>query len=155
MKTAIVTGSFDPITIGHYDIIQRAAALFSKVVVAVLDNTDKHMVFSAKQRLDSVKECFDDCDNITVKLWQGLLADLVVQTQKPVIVRGARNAGDFEYERMLFEINRELSGAETVILPAKKEYEFISSGFVKELIKYKKPLDGYVPARAIEVFTKK
>jgi pantetheine-phosphate adenylyltransferase len=155
MKTAIVTGSFDPITIGHYDIIQRAAALFSKVVVAVLDNTEKRMLLSAKQRLDSVKECFDDCDNITVKPWQGLLADLVMQTDNPVIIRGARNAGDFEYERMLFEINRELSGAETVILPAKKEYEFISSGFVKELIKYKKPLDGYVPARAIEVFTKK
>jgi len=151
MKTAIVTGSFDPITIGHYDIIERANALFSKVIVAVLDNTEKHFVYSAEKRFLSVKECFSDNANITVRLWNGLLADLVLQTESPVIVRGARNTCDFEYERMIFEINRDLAGAETVLLAAKREYEYISSTFVRELIKYKRPLDGYVPKRAIEV----
>lgn len=151
MKTAIVTGSFDPITNGHYDLILRAAALFPKVIVAVLDNTEKHLLFRSQKRYLSVKRCFDAVPNVEVLLWDGLLADLAEQTADAVIVRGARNAVDFDYEKMLFEINRTLSGVESVILPAKKEYEFISSTFVKELIKYKKPIDGFVPERAIEV----
>ncbi|PKM62537.1 MAG: pantetheine-phosphate adenylyltransferase [Firmicutes bacterium HGW-Firmicutes-21] len=154
MKTAIVTGSFDPITMGHFDVIERASQLFSQVIVAVLDNTEKRFLFSAEKRFQSVLECFKDNTNISVRLWNGLLADLVTQIENPVIVRGARNAGDFEYERMLFEINRSLAGAESIVLPAKKEYEFISSTFVKELIKYKKPLYGYVPNEAIEVLIK-
>lgn len=151
MKTAIVTGSFDPITIGHFDLIKRACELFPKVVVAVLDNTEKRFLFSAEKRFLSVKACFEDNARITVRLWNGLLADLVAQTEEPVIIRGARNAGDFEYEHMLFEINRALVAAESIVLPSKKEYGFISSTFVRELIKYNRPLEGYVPKKAIEV----
>lgn len=151
MKTAIVTGSFDPITIGHYDIIVRAKELFPRVIVAVLDNSEKHFSVSAEKRFLSVKECFSANPEITVIEWNGLLADLVLQTEEPVIVRGARNTFDFEYEHMIFEINRDLAGVETVLLPAKREYEYISSTFVRELIKYNKPLDGYVPEKAIKV----
>ncbi len=151
MKTAIVTGSFDPITAGHYDIIMRAAELFPRVTVLVLDNTEKHFYFSPEKRLKSVQKCFEDMDRVNVLLWNGLLADFVLQNGNPVIIRGARNSVDFEYERMLYEINRALAGAESVILPAKKEYEYVSSTFVRELLKYGKPLDGYVPEKAIEV----
>lgn len=151
MKTAIVTGSFDPITIGHYDLIRRASELFPRVIVAVLDNTEKRFLFSSQKRFLSVKSCFADNPNITVRLWNGLLADLVLQTENAVIIRGARNSSDFEYERTLFEINRSLAGAESIILPAKKEYEYISSTFVRELIKYKRPLTGYVPENAIDI----
>ncbi|MDD4163786.1 MAG: pantetheine-phosphate adenylyltransferase [Eubacteriales bacterium] len=154
MKTAIVMGSFDPVTIGHYDIIKRAKALFPKVIVVVLDNSEKNFLFSSEKRFMSVKACFSDDKDVSVILWNGLFADLVLQTENPVIVRGARTAVDFEYERMLHEINRELSGAETVILPSKRENEYISSTFVRELIKYNKPLAGYVPDKAIEVLGK-
>ncbi|HAN20267.1 MAG: pantetheine-phosphate adenylyltransferase [Clostridiales bacterium GWF2_36_10] len=154
MKTAIVTGSYDPITTGHFDLIKRASELFPRVIVAVLDNTEKRFLFNTEKRFLSVKACFSHNANITVRLWNGLLADLVLQTENPVIVRGARNTLDFEYERILFEINRELADAESIILPAKKEYEFISSTFVRELIKYKRPLTGYVPDKAIEILNK-
>jgi pantetheine-phosphate adenylyltransferase len=151
LKTAIVTGSFDPITAGHYDIIMRAAELFPRVTVAVLDNTEKRFYFSPEKRLKSVQKCFEDKSKVDVLLWNGLLADFVLQTEDPVIIRGARNSVDFEYERMLFEINRQLSGVESIVLPAKKEFEYISSTFVRELLKYGKPLNGYVPQKAIEV----
>lgn len=151
LKTAIVTGSFDPITVGHYDVIMRAAELFPRVTVAVLDNTEKRFYFSPEKRLKSVQKCFEDNNRVDVLLWNGMLADFILQVDQPVIVRGARNSVDFEYERMLYEINRTLAGVESVILPAKKEYEYISSTFVRELLKYDKPLDGYVPAKAIEV----
>lgn len=151
MKTAVITGSFDPITVGHFDIINRAAELFPAVLVAVLNNSEKSFLFSEERRFGSAKACFEDNDKVKVVLWDGLLAELLATVENPVIVRGARGAFDFEYEKMLFEINRELSGTESIVLPAKREYEFISSTFVRELIKYGRPLKGYVPDKAAEV----
>lgn len=150
-NTAIVTGSFDPITVGHIDIIERADTLFERVIVAVLDNTAKHTMFSAEQRLFSVRSCFMNRAGVEVVLENGLLADFAAATENAVIVRGARNTMDFEYEKTLFEINKSLCGVDTVVLPAKKEYEFISSSFVKELIKYGKDTSEYIPKAAADI----
>ncbi len=151
--TAVISGSFDPITVGHEDIIRRAAGLFGKVKVVVAENTEKKNFFSAEARFDSVKAVFDNNKNIEVVKSEGLIS-VYVKSVDGVIVRGVRSASDFDYEKMLFDINNELEGVETVMLPARSEYAFISSTFVRDLIIYGRPIDKYVPKAALEVLNK-
>ncbi len=151
MKTAILSGTFDPITVGHLDIIERASAMFERVVVAVSSNTEKHCRFSDSVRVDSVRAAVAHLENTSVELCTGLLAEFCARYESPVIVRGARNGSEFDYERSLFVINRNLGAPETIVLPAQSGMDHISSTYVRELVKYKKPLDGVVPEGAIRV----
>lgn len=151
MKTAIISGTFDPITVGHMDIIVRASKLFDKVVIAVSANTEKHCFLTDEGRLESVKKSVCQYSNVEVKQVNGLLAEFCKQYENPVIVRGARNGSEFDYERSLFVINKGLGAPETIILPSESGMDHISSTYVRELIKYDKPLEGAVPQGAIEV----
>ena len=147
MKIAIYPGSFDPITLGHLDIIRRAALCFDKVFVCVMDNCDKksHM-FPAEKRLEMLRRSVEEFPNVEAELYRGLLADYAREKGGHVIVKGLRNATDFDLEYQMAAINRGIwAELETVFLPASVEYQHFSSTMVREMIRYRQPLATYVP----------
>lgn len=148
--TAVLPGSFDPITNGHRDLALRAAALFDRVVLLVMDNGAKQTMFDLSQRVAIAREAFRPEERVEVEGCEGLLCDYVKSHPGAVILKGARSGTDFDYEYGLYEINRELEDCETLILPSKKELVFLSSTFVRELIRHGRPLDAYVPEGACE-----
>ena len=150
MKTAVVSGTFDPVTVGHKDLIDRAAAVFGRVTVAVSRNTEKRNMFSDKARFESVRAVFADRDDIEVVLLEGLLAKLVKE-KDGVLVRGVRGTGDYDYETDLALINAELEGVETVFIPSRPEFSFVSSTFVRDMVIYHRSVEKYVPEEALKV----
>ncbi len=158
MKTAIISGTFDPMTVGHIDIVKRASRIFDKVVVAVSSNSEKNCFFPDEIRLAAVVESIKDIDNAKAYLCEGLLAEFCNRFENPIIVRGARMGSEFDYERTLFIINKNLGVPETIVFPAESGMEHISSTYVRELIKYGKPIDDAVSVGAkqiIEEYLKK
>ncbi len=150
MRTAVITGMFDPFTKGHEDLVRRAARLFDKVVILVSRNAEKKGLLPEDVRVEAIRACFPDGLAEPV-LPDGLLADFVQRYENPVLVRGARNGSDFDYESQLYAINRELGDLESVVLPSSGELAHVSSTYARELIRYHKPLDGAIPAPAAEV----
>lgn len=154
-EKALIAGSFDPITLGHMDIIERAAGMFDTVYVLLCVNSEKRSMFTPDQRLALIGAACAGFSNIVVERCDGLLADYAVAHGIPVIVKGARDAADFDYEKMMYNINTRLGdGLETILLPARSELSHISATFVRELIKYKKPLAGAVPDSVAEIIYK-
>ena len=149
-KIAVCPGSFDPLTLGHYDIILRAADLFDEVIVLVMKNTVKNSFLSPAQRVNFADKCFEKFPNIRVDLYDGLLCEYAKEQGVTAIVKGVRGATDFEYESQLYAINRALEDCETVFLPAKPEYAHISSTFVRDLILYHRPIAPYLPPESSE-----
>ena len=152
MRIAIYPGSFDPVTLGHLDIIRRAALCFDKVFVCVMDNCDKksHM-FPAEKRLELLRRSVAELPNVEAELFRGLLADYAREKEAHVIVKGLRNATDFDLEYQMAAINRGIwSQLETVFLPASIEYQHFSSTMVREMIRYGQPLEKYVPLAVAE-----
>ncbi len=157
MKIAIYPGSFDPITLGHLDIIRRAALCFDKVFVCVMDNCDKksHM-FPAEKRLEMLRRSVEELPNVEAELYRGLLADYAREKGGHVIVKGLRNATDFDLEYQMAAINRGIwAELETVFLPASVEYQHFSSTMVREMIRYRQPLEKYVPRAVAEELEQK
>ena len=157
MKIAIYPGSFDPITLGHLDIIRRAALCFDKVFVCVMDNCDKksHM-FPAEKRLEMLRRSVEELPNVEAELYRGLLADYAREKGGHVIVKGLRNATDFDLEYQMAAINRGIwAELETVFLPASVEYQHFSSTMVREMIRYRQPLEKYVPRAVTEELKQK
>ena len=150
MRTAILSGSFDPFTVGNYDLAKRAAALFDRVVILLGRNPDKAGTFPEEVRLEAIRACFPD-GSVTVERFDGLLVDFVKKYENPVFVRGARTETDYAYESELAAKNRDLGGVDTVILPAKGEISFVSSTYARERLRYGRTLEGVVPdaARAV------
>ena len=151
MKNAVCSGSFDPITLGHYDVIARAAACFERVWVCVSPNADKkNQMFTPEQKLTLVQAAVADLPNVTAVLWPGLLADYAVARNANIIVRGVRNATDFDAEYQLALINRGLrEGLETFLLPASAPWQHFSSSMAREMIRYHQPLENYLPGAVI------
>ena len=155
MRTAICSGSFDPITLGHLDIIRRAAACFDRVCVCVSPNAEKkNQMFTPEQKLLLVRTAVADLPNVEAELWPGLLADFAVDHGAKVIVRGVRNGMDFDMEYQMAVINRGIHPQlETMLLPASAAYQHFSSSMAREMIRYGQPLERYVPepvARELE-----
>ena len=148
MRTAICSGSFDPITLGHLDIIRRAAACFDRVCVCVVPNAEKtNQMFTPEQKLQLVEAAVRDIPNVEAELWPGLLAEFAQRHNATAIVRGVRNATDFDVEYQLALINKGLCGSpETIFLPAAAEYQHFSSSMAREMIRYHQPLEKYLPA---------
>lgn len=148
MRTAVCSGSFDPITLGHLDVIRRAAACFDRVVVCVSPNAEKkNQMFTPEQKLRLVRAAVAELPNVEAELWPGLLADFAAAHGADVIVRGVRNATDFDVEYQMALINRGICpGLETMLLPAGQEYQHFSSSMVREMIRYRQPLERYLPA---------
>ena len=134
MRKAIFPGSFDPFTLGHYDILKRSLSLFDEIIVGVGRNNQKKTMFSEKQRLSFIENCFKDDKKIKVEAYQGLTIDFCKKVGASFIVRGIRNNGDFEFEKAIARTNRKLSKIETIFLLTSAKTSFISSRIVRELI---------------------
>ncbi|WP_341729089.1 pantetheine-phosphate adenylyltransferase [Brooklawnia sp.] len=130
---AVCPGSFDPITRGHLDIIVRAASVFSEVIVAVGRNTTKNYMFDVHERLGLVTDAVSEMANVRVALIDGLLVDFCAAQGAKVIVKGVRFGSDFDYELQMSQLNRQLSGIETALLPAGREFGTISSSMLREV----------------------
>ena len=151
MRTAICSGSFDPITLGHLDIIRRAAACFDRVCVCVSPNAEKkNQMFTPEEKLLLVRTAVEDLPNVEAELWPGLLADFAVDHCATAIVRGVRNTSDFDVEYQMALINQGIHpGLETMLLPASAAYQHFSSSMAREMIRYGQPLEQYLPASII------
>ena len=146
MTRALIPGSFDPVTVGHEDLIARAAEIFDEVIVCAFENSNKHYMFSEEERYAFLKAVADGYDNVKADISHGLVAAYAEENDCAVIVKGCRSASDFDDEYSQALINRELSpNIETVILPASPEVAFISSTMVRELIRYGVDFSQYVP----------
>ena len=125
MRKAIFPGSFDPFTLGHYDILKRSLSLFDEIIVGVGRNNQKKTMFSEKQRLSFIENCFKDDKKIKVEAYQGLTIDFCKKVGASFIVRGIRNNGDFEFEKAIARTNRKLSKIETIFLLTSAKTSFI------------------------------
>lgn len=136
MKRAIFPGSFDPITLGHYDIIQRGIGLFDELIIAIGENADKSYMFSLEDRMRFIREAFADEPRIKVASYRGLTVDFCKQVGAAYILRGLRNPGDFEFEKAIAHTNRKLSEIETVFLLTGSGKSYISSSIVRDVIRH-------------------
>lgn len=135
MKRALFPGSFDPITLGHYDIIKRALDLFDEIVVAIGVNGDKNYMFTVEQRKEFIEKAFADEPKVKVTTYQGLTVDFSKEIDAQFILRGLRNPADFEFEKAIAHTNRKLSQIETVFLLTAARTSFISSSIVRDVIR--------------------
>ncbi len=136
MKTAVLPGSFDPVTNGHLDIIKRASLIFDEVIVLVMKNINKKSLFSVKERIEMLKTSVSGLKNVTVSFCDTLISDYV-RNKNVVIVKGVRSSSDFNYEHQMALINKELNVyCETMFLPAKSEYLAVSSSAVKQILNF-------------------
>lgn len=143
-------GSFDPVTLGHLDIIRRAAAIFDTVVVGVLHNPDKQGLFSVGQRVDMLERACAEIPNVKIIAWPGLLADLTRETGIRAVVRGVRNAADLDSESAMAHINGRLDpGLETLFLPASPERADVSASMVRQLASFGADISAFVPSQVL------
>lgn len=145
MRRAVCPGSFDPVTNGHLDVIGRTAALYDEVVVGVLRNPRKTGLFSVSERLEMLTEVTAGFGNVRVDAFSGLLVDYCRSHGIPVIVKGLRASGDFDYELQQAQMNRDLAGVETVFMAADPQHSFVSSSLVKEVATYGGDVAAHVP----------
>ena len=135
MKRAIFPGSFDPITLGHYDIIQRGISLFDEIIVAIGVNSDKKYMFTLEERKFFIEAAFKDEPKVRVITYEGLTIDLCKKMEADYILRGLRNPADFEFEKAIAHTNRKLSKIETVFLLTASKTSYISSSIVRDVIR--------------------
>ena len=145
MRRAIFPGSFDPITLGHQDIIERSIPLFDEIIIAVGTNSDKKYMFTLEQRIKFIKETFAKKKSISIASYQGLTIEFCKKSKADFIIRGLRNPADFEFEKAIAHTNRSLSGIETVFLLTSAGHAFISSSIVREIITNKGDYTKLVP----------
>jgi pantetheine-phosphate adenylyltransferase len=151
MTTALCPGSFDPPTLGHVDVVERAIKVFDRVVVSVVDNPSKESMFTTDQRIALLEELFGN--QVTVTSFSGLLVTHAIDQGADVVVKGLRSIDDYEYEKQMSQMNRHLSGMETVYMSTAAEYSFVSSSLVKEVAKLGGDVTALVPqavARALK-----
>jgi pantetheine-phosphate adenylyltransferase len=150
VRRAVCPGSFDPVTNGHVDIVQRAASLFDEVVVAVGVNKSKSRMFSADERIDMLKQAVGHLPNVTVDGFTGLLTTFCQERGIHAIVKGLRAVSDFDYELQMAQMNSSLTDVETVFVPTSPEYSFLASSLVKEVATFGGDVSGLVPDFVLE-----
>ncbi len=156
MRTVIYPGTFDPLTNGHLDLIQRAAKLFDRVIVAVAVNEGKGPLFTPEERMELVKASVTSIPNVEVDTFGGLLVDYVAQKGGHAIVRGLRAVSDFEFEFQLALMNRKLNEQlETIFMMPKESFTFLSSRIVKEIARLGGDVSNFVPAHVVQALLKK
>lgn len=150
MKKAVFPGSFDPITLGHVDIIQRALPLFDSIVIAIGNNYDKKYMFSLDQRKHFIEKTFEGIAKIEITSYEGLTVDFCKTHQIDYILRGLRNPADFEFEKAIAHTNRVMSKIETIFLLTSARTSFISSSIVRDIIRNNGDVSSFVPSVVIE-----
>jgi pantetheine-phosphate adenylyltransferase len=156
MRRAIYPGSFDPVTNGHLDVIDRARKLFDEVVVAVAHNDQKQPLFTLEERLSLLQTTVGNLDNVQIAPMPGLLVDFAVQRQATAVVRGLRAVSDFEFEFQMALMNRKLeANVETIFLMPKEEYTYLSSRIVKEIARLGGDVQKFLPPPVAEALRKR
>jgi pantetheine-phosphate adenylyltransferase len=145
MKRAIFPGSFDPLTLGHYDIIMRGITVFDELIIAIGKNADKKYMFSREERMRFITQAFKNQKQIKVLTYEGLTVDFCKKVDAAYILRGLRNPGDFEFEKAIAHTNRKLSEIETVFLLTSSGKSYISSSIVRDVIRNGGDYTGLVP----------
>ena len=155
MSIAICPGSYDPVTLGHLDIITRTSRIFDHVIVAVMINPNKKTSFTVEERIDLLRRATEGIPGVEVVGFTGLLADYARQKHAHIIIKGVRNMTDFDSEMQMARINQGIDPElETLLLPARAEFEHFSSTMAREMIRYHQPLEKYVPAPVAEELMK-
>lgn len=156
-KRALYTGSFDPMTNGHLDIIARASKMFDELVVGVIVNPNKKPLFTKEERVNMIEDVTAELGNVRVDCFQGLLADYVNEHHFDAVIRGLRATTDFEYEIQMAQMNDRLfhEGTESVFLMTSPEYSFISSSMIKEVVSLGGSVDGLIPERIMQEIKEK
>jgi len=145
VRRCVCPGSFDPVTNGHLDVVERASRLYDEVTVAVLVNNSKTGLFEVDERIEMLREVTADLGNVVVDSFQGLLVDYCREREIPVVVKGLRAVSDFDYELQMAQMNIGLSGVETLFMPTNPQHSFLSSSLVKEVAKWGGDISTYVP----------
>ncbi|HEX6920246.1 MAG TPA: pantetheine-phosphate adenylyltransferase [Actinomycetes bacterium] len=145
MRRCVCPGSFDPVTNGHLDVIERASRLYDEVTVAVLVNKSKQGLFSVEERIELLTEVTAHFGNVVIDSFHGLLVDYAREHGIPVIVKGLRAVSDFDYELQMAQMNHRLTGVETLFVATNPEYSFLSSSLVKEVATFGGDVSGLVP----------
>ena len=156
MRRAVYPGSFDPVTNGHLDVVERACKLFDEVIVAVAYNEEKQPLFSLEERLKFLQETVGRIDNVRITHFEGLLVEFALKQTAHAVIRGLRAVSDFEFEFQMALMNRKLEGnLETIFLMPKEEYTYLSSRLVKEIARLGGDVSQFVPAIVAESLRKK
>ena len=155
MRRAVCPGSFDPITYGHLDIIERASRHFDEVIVAVLENRTKSSLFSVDERISMITEVTNKFSNVRVDSWSGLLVDYCKSNSVQSIVKGLRAVSDFDYELQMAQVNLQGSGVETMFMATSPTHSFLSSSLVKELAHYGGDVSSMVPSSINEALKRR
>jgi pantetheine-phosphate adenylyltransferase len=150
VKRVVCPGSFDPITFGHLDIVERASSIFDEVVIAVMVNQTKKTLFTVEERMEMTKEVTSKFPNVKVDSWSGLLVDYCKKNEISIIVKGLRAVTDFDYELQMSQINLQLQGVETLFLSTAPAHSFLSSSLVKEIASHGGDVSSYIPAVLLE-----
>ncbi len=150
MKRAIFPGSFDPITLGHVDIINRALPLFDEIIIAIGINADKKYMFPLEKRKQFINETFANEPKIKVETYTGLTIEYCKQKNIDFILRGLRNPADFEFEKAIAQTNRKLAPVETVFLLTSADTSYISSSIVRDILRNGGNIDGFVPESVLK-----
>lgn len=146
MKTAVYPGSFDPVTLGHLDIIKRASKVFDRLIVAVLNNTSKNQLFTTDERIDLLRQVTSDLPNVEIDGFHDLLIHYMRTKQADVIVRAIRSVSDYEMELQMATMNRKIGeNVETLFMTSSPEYSYLSSSIVKEIAMFGGPVGDLVP----------
>jgi pantetheine-phosphate adenylyltransferase len=144
-KVALFPGTFDPFTIGHWSLIERGLQLVDEIIIAIGLNPNKNTYFPVEQRIATISKLFADNPNVSVKPYDNLTVDFAQEVGAQFILRGIRSVNDFEYEKNIADVNRQLTGIETFVLFTQPEYTHISSSIVRELLSHGRDVSEFVP----------
>lgn len=153
--TALCPGTFDPVTNGHIDVVERAATMFDQVVVAVIDNPNKEPMFTPEERVGMLEEAVSGLPNVEVASFDGLLVDYARDRGIGIIVKGLRAVSDFDYELQMAQMNRHLSGVETCFVPTNPQWSYLSSSLVKEVAQLGGDVSALVPGHVLPLLKEK
>ena len=145
MRKAIFPGTFDPFTLGHHSIVKRTLAFMDEVIIGIGYNDQKHCLLPIEKRLESIRKVYADEPRVKVMAYSGLTVDFAQEQGAEFMVRGIRSVKDFEYEESIADINRKLSGIETIFLFTEPELSAVSSSVVRELLRYGKNVEAFLP----------